>query len=103
MKRVSLLIVALLAAVSCAEQLQEGTSFPSVEGAVMTKVINSPAEYVEGSLLVYLSSEAADAFVAGRNDLVGELSEKVTVEYMHPVFRISPEKEAVARKHGLHR
>lgn len=103
MKRVSILIVSLLAAVSCAEQLQEGTSFPTVEGAVMTKVINSPAEYVEGSLLVYLSSEAADAFVSGEMDLAGELSEKVSLEYLHPVFRISPEKEAVARKHGLHR
>lgn len=103
MKRVSILIVSLLAAVSCAEQLQEGTSFPSVDGAVMTKVVNSPAEYVEGSLLVCLSSDAADSFVSGDIDLAGEFAEKVSLDYIRPVFRISPEKEKVARKHGLHR
>jgi len=103
MRRVSLLAVTLLAAVSCAEQLQEVSHFPEVDGAVMTKVVNSPREYVDGNLLVCLTDGAADAFVAGEIDLKSELAAEMALTYVNPVFRIAPEKEAVARKHGLHR
>ena len=103
MKRVYILIISLLAAVSCADRLQEASSFPEVEGAMMSKIINSSAEYQEGNLLVCLTSEAAEAFASGNLDLDAEFSEGVDLEYLRPVFRIAPGKEDVARRHGLHR
>ena len=106
MKRVSLLIVlaGLFAASSCAEKLQEGQQpVPSVEGAVMTKVINSPREYADGSLLICLTGEAADAVAAGDRNLLGRMSEKMDVSSLKPVFHIMPGKEDVARRHNLHR
>jgi len=106
MKRVSLLMIfaGLLAAVSCTEALQEDfQSAPEVEGAVMTKVINSPEEYVEGSLLVCLTDDAADAFASGDRTLASRLIEKIGPVTMEPVFHIKAEDAEVARRHNLHR
>ena len=98
-----LMIATLFAAASCTEQLHEDSQLPAEEGAVMTKVVNTPAGFVEGSLVICLSENAADALSAGDASLVEEMSEKVDVKSLKPVFAVVPGKEDVARRHNLHK
>ena len=98
-----LMIATLFAAASCMEQLHEDSQLPAEEGAVMTKVVNTPAGFVEGSLVICLSENAADALSAGDASLVEEMSEKVDVKSLKPVFAVVPGKEDVARRHNLHK
>lgn len=99
-----MIFAGLLAAASCTEALQEDSQLiPEVEGAVMTKVINSPVEYVEGNMLVCLTEEAADAFASGDRTFADRLTGKIGPAAVEPVFHISPEDEEIARRHNLHR
>ena len=98
-----LMIATLFAAASCTEQLHEDSQFPAEEGAVMTKVINTPSDFVEGSLVLCLSESAVEALSSGDASLVEEMSGKVNVKSLKPVFTIVPGKEDVARKHNLHK
>ena len=98
-----LMTVSLFAATSCNEELQEATQLPSVQGAVMTKVINTPADSEDGALLLCLTEEAADAFAAGDRTLQASFSEKIEVKSLKPIFTIAPGKEEIARRHNLHR
>ncbi|MBQ2965660.1 MAG: S8 family serine peptidase [Bacteroidales bacterium] len=103
-RRASMLMIAtLFAAASCTEQLHEDSQFPAEEGAVMTKVINTPSDFVEGSLVLCLSESAVEALSSGDASLVEEMSGKVNVKSLKPVFTIVPGKEDVARKHNLHK
>lgn len=105
-RRASLLLtLTLLAASSCMEELHDAVNAPSsdVPGAVMTKVINTPEDSEEGTLLLLLSEEVSDAFAAGDRTLVEAFSEGIQVKSLKPVFTIAPGKEKVARKHNLHR
>lgn len=103
-RRASMLMIAtLFAAASCTEQLHEDSQLPAEEGAVMTKVVNTPAGFVEGSLVICLSENAADALSSGDASLVEEMSEKVDVKSLKPVFAVVPGKEDVARRHNLHK
>lgn len=98
-----LLIATLFAASSCMEELQEGLQSPAVDGAVMTKVINTPADSEEGALLLCLTEEAADALRAGDQALAETFSADMDLKSLVPVFTIAPGKEDVARRHGLHK
>ncbi len=98
-----LMIATLFAAASCTEQLHEDSQLPAEEGAVMTKVINTPSDFVEGSLVLCLSESAVEALSSGDASLVEEMSGKVNVKSLKPVFTIVPGKEDVARKHNLHK
>ena len=98
-----LLTLTLLAASSCVEELHDAVNAPAVPGVVMTKVINTPEDSEEGVLLLCLSEEAADAYAAGDRTLSTTLSNGFEVKSLKPIFTISPGKEAVARKHNLHR
>lgn len=69
----------------------------------MTKVVNTPADSQEGVLLLCLEETAADAFAAGDQSLLNEVSGKVPVKSFAPLFIIKEGKEEVARKHNLHR
>lgn len=69
----------------------------------MTKVINTPSVSIDGSLLLCLTEEAADALASGDNSLKEQLSQDVSLNSMEPVFVIAPGKEDVAREHNLHR
>ncbi len=103
-RRASMLMIAtLFAAASCTEQLHEDSQLPAEEGAVMTKVINTPSDFVEGSLVLCLSESAVEALSSGDASLVEEMSGKVNVKSLKPVFTIVPGKEDVARKHNLHK
>ena len=93
----------LLAASSCVEELHDAVNAPSVPGAVMTKVINTPEDSEDGALLLCLTEEASDAYASGDMSLLAEFSEGIDVKSMNPVFTIAPGKEEVARRHNLHR
>ena len=101
--RVIFSISVLSAAASCAEQLQETVQQPPVEGAVMTKVINTPADSEEGTLLLFLAEETADAIAAGDDAFVQQLSAEFDVTSFEPVFSAENSKDKVSRKHNLHR
>lgn len=105
--RIKTLIItaaALLTSVSCVQEMNEGAA-PALVGneAVLTKVINTPAESVQGNLLVCLSEDGARAFSCKDRSLVENLSEEMDLVSFEPVFTIAPGKEEVARKHNLHR
>lgn len=103
-RRASMLMIAVLfAAASCTEQLHEDSQLPAEEGAVLTKVVNTPSDCVEGSLVLCLTEDAAEALAAGDNSLVEAFSDKVEVKSLKPVFVIAPGKEDVARRHNLHK
>lgn len=102
-KRFSLILSVVICAASCADELHEGVSAPELNAGVMTKVVNTPADSQEGVLLLCLEEAAADAFAAGDQSLVNEVSGKVQMKSFAPLFVIKEGKEEVARKHNLHR
>ena len=69
----------------------------------MTKVINTPADSEEGTLLLFLTEETADAIAAGDNSFVGTLSDKLDVKSFEPIFSAASAKDPISRKHNLHR
>ena len=93
---------ALLMSVSCVQEMTEGAA-PSLVGDsnLMTKVINTPSDAVEGSLMVCISEEAALL----QNPLEGLMTaeSELNIISVEPMFPIAPGKEDVARKHNLHR
>ena len=97
-------MMTLLAAASCTtERLPQEEPSVSVPGAVMTKVINTPADSEDGAVLLCVTEEAADAWAAGDRSLVEILSTDVEVIDLKPVYTIAPGKEEIARDHNLHR
>lgn len=101
-KRLSIVLSAVICAVSCADELYEGVSSVPSEDSVMTKVINTPSDAEEGQLLLCLTETAADAVAAGDLSLYGNISGVLQVKSFAPVFNSSPDDE-VARRHNLHR
>lgn len=97
-----LMLASSLAVLSCAEGLQEGVQQPMVEGAVMTKVINTPSDSKDGSLLVCLSEEAFSAIAAGDASVAGKVCEGLEVTSFEPVFPQAADDE-VARDYNLHK
>ena len=69
----------------------------------MTKVINTPADSEEGTLLLFLAEETADAIAAGDDAFVQQLSAEFDVTSFEPVFSAENSKDKVSRKHNLHR
>lgn len=97
-------MMTLLAAASCiTERLPQEEPSISVPGAVMTKVINTPADSEDGAVLLCVTEEAADAWAAGDRTLVEDISADVDVISLKPVYTIAPGKEEIARDHNLHR
>ena len=84
-RRAVLFMMTLLAAASCTERLTEEEPSVSVPGAVMTKVINTPADSEDGAVLLCLTEEAADAWTAGDRSLVSSFSDNVQVKALKPV------------------
>lgn len=101
-KRLSIVLSAVICAASCADELYEGVSSVPSEDSVMTKVINTPSDAEEGQLLLCLTETAADAVAAGDRSLYGNISGVLQVKSFAPVFNSSPDDE-VARRHNLHR
>lgn len=101
-KRLSIVLSAVICAVSCADELYEGVSSVPSEDSVMTKVINTPSDAEEGQLLLCLTETAADAVAAGDRSLYGNISGVLQVKSFAPVFNSSPDDEVV-RRHNLHR
>lgn len=97
-----LLTTALFAA-ACTEVIQEDGPQNLQNGVLMTKVINTPSVSIDGSLLLCLTDQAADAMASGDLTLQDQISGQVSLKSMNPVFTIKPGKEDVARRHNLHR
>lgn len=102
-KRFSLILSVVICAASCADELHEGAPALPDNGGVMTKVVNTPSDSQEGVLLLCLEEAAADAFAAGDQSLLNEVSGTVPVKSLAPLFIIKEGKEEIARKHNLHR
>ncbi len=96
-------MAAVLLSAACTEVIREDGLQNEQNGVLMTKVINTPSVSIEGSLLLCLTDEAADAVVSGDNTLNGQFSAEVPIKSMERVFTIAPGKEEIARKHNLHR
>ena len=94
---------ALLLAVACTEAVSEDNLQNMENGVLMTKVINTPSASVEGTLLLYLTEDAALALNSGDNSLVEKFSAEVEISALKPIFTIAPGKEDVARRHNLHK
>ena len=77
-KRLSIVLSAVICAVSCADELYEGVSSVPSEDSVMTKVINTPSDAEEGQLLLCLTETAADAVAAGDRSLYGNTKSDLT-------------------------
>ena len=97
-----LMPVSFLAVISCVEGLQENGPQKVVDGNVMTKVVNTPSDSEDGSLLICLSEEAALALAAGDEVLAQNICEGVKILSFEPVFPGAHEDE-VAIDHNLHR
>lgn len=95
---------ALLVSVSCLQEMNEGAA-PALVGDrnVLTKVINTPAESVEGSLLVCLSETGAASLAEGDMNIVESIRENIQLVSFEPVFPEIMSDDPVARKHNLHR
>lgn len=93
----------LLSAVSCTEVITEEGPQNLQDGVLMTKVINTPSASIEGSLLLCLTDETADALASGDMTFRENLSSEVPVKTITPIFTMTPGKEEVARKHNLHK
>ena len=64
-----MIFTVVICAVSCADELREGVASVPTGNSVMTKVINTPSDAVEGQLLLCLTESAADAFASGDRTL----------------------------------
>lgn len=92
-----------LSLAACTEELYEDVPAADAAGTVMTKAINSPADAVEGTLILYLDEDMADSMAAGDGRMADEIARVLDVTSLEPVFTISEGKETVARRHNLHR
>ena len=97
-----MIFTVVICAVSCADELREGVASVPTGNSVMTKVINTPSDAVEGQLLLCLTESAADAFASGDRTLPVNVSGALQVKSFARVFNSSPDDE-VARRHNLHR
>ena len=101
MKKASFfLMTAVLFAVSCAQELQENDLLNPSQDAIVTKAINSPQGSIEGNLIVKISEDVADA---GYESLMCQISEKMEILSMRPVFPLCVKEDETARKYDLHR
>lgn len=101
MKKASFfLMTAVLFAVSCAQELQENDLLNPSQEAIVTKAINSPQGSIEGNLIVKISEDVADA---GYESLMCQISEKMEILSMRPVFPLCVKEDETARKYDLHR
>lgn len=61
------------------------------------------AVYIPGSVIVELTSEAADAVASGKSDFFGSVSDSLGVKRVERLFPDAGEFEPRHRKYGLHR
>ncbi len=102
-KRFSIIFSVVICAVACADELHEEVSSSCDNGAVMTKVINTPSDSQEGVLLLCMEEAAVEAFVAGDESFVEAVSGKMQLKSFSPMFVVREDKAEIARKHNLHR
>lgn len=100
----SLILSAALFATSCVNEVIENAPEKgnAPEGSVMTKIINTPAGSEEGSLLLYLSKEAAANIHSGMA-ISAQAPEGMDVKSFKPVFTMTEQNEKYMRKHQLDR
>ena len=94
------LMASALFAVSCAQELQESDLVNPSGDVVMTKALNTPEGALEGNLILKISEEAV---IAGHETLMSQISERMEILSMRPVFPLSVKDDETARKYDLHR
>ena len=100
----SLILSAAIFATSCVNEVLENTSDNGFapDGSVMTKIINTPADSEEGTLLLFLSQEAA-ANVNNGLRITAQAPEGMEVKSFKPLFNMTEKNEKYMRKHQLDR
>lgn len=100
----SLILSAAIFATSCVNEVMEDApeKGKAPEGSVMTKIINTPSNSVEGSLLLYLSKEATDNIHSGLT-IAAQSPEGMDVKSFKPVFTMTEQNAKYMRKHQLDR
>ena len=100
----SLILSAAIFASSCVDEMVENAPEKgnAPEGSVMTKIINTPADSEEGSLLLYLSKEAA-ANIHNGMTIAAQTPEGMEVKSFRPMFQMTEKNEKYMRKHQLDR
>ena len=100
----SLILSAALFATSCVNEVMENASEQgnAPENSVMTKIINTPSDSEDGTLLLYLSKEAAANFHNGQR-IASQTPEGLEVRSFKPIFNMTEQNEKYMRKHQLDR
>ena len=100
----SLILSAAIFATSCVNEVMENApeKESASEGSVMTKIINTPAGSEEGTLLLYLSKEAATRIHNGQR-IAAQAPEGMEVKSFKPLFNMSEQNAKYMHKHQLDR
>ena len=100
----SLILSAAIIVTSCVNEMVEDATEKNngQGGSVMTKIINAPTGSKEGSLLLYLSKEAAANIHSGLT-ITAQAPEGMDVKSFKPVFTMSEKNAKYIRKHQLDR
>ena len=100
----SLILSAALFATSCVNEVMENAPEQgnAPETSVMTKIINTPSDSEDGTLLLYLSKEAAANFHKGQR-IASQTPEGMEVRSFKPIFNMTEQNEKYMRKHQLDR
>ena len=100
----SLILSAAIFATSCVNEVVENAPEQgnAPETSVMTKIINTPSDSEDGTLLLYLSKEAAANFHNGQR-IASQAPEGMEVRSFRPIFNMTEQNEKYMRKHQLDR
>ena len=97
--------VAIVAASCVADPVMEGEGI-AVEKSATAKFINNPDYAMQGSLIVYVDDETAEAWTENAtrsgNDVLDAVAEQFNVTSIKPVFNMSINGDK-KRQHNLHR
>lgn len=100
----SLILSAAFFATSCVSEMIDSAPEQgnAPETSVMTKIINTPSDSEDGTLLLYLSKEAAANIHNGQR-IAPQAPEGMEVKSFKPVFNITEQNAKYMRKHQLDR
>ena len=100
----SLILSAAVFATSCVKEMVENAPEQgnAPETSVMTKIINTPSDSEDGTLLLYLSKDAAASIYNGQT-IAAQAPEGMDVKSFKPVFNMTEQNEKYMRKHQLDR
>ena len=98
-------LVAIMAASCVTDPVMDGEGV-AVEKSATAKFVNTPDNALQGSLIVYVDDETAEAWAQNTtrsgNDALDAVAQELNVKSIKPVFNMSINGDA-KREHNLHR